>query len=98
MTEVPILYNHGEVASLASDVGASAQTLHGLHDEVKNQTDAIAEFFTGEAASAFRENQLMMLSGLQDLIQVMSSHGQAIGNANDSSISTDHQMAQGFHM
>lgn len=98
MPEVPILYHHGEVAGLASDVGASAQTLLGLHDEVKNQTDAVAEFFTGEAASAFRENQLLMLNGLQDLIQVMSSHGHAIGGANDSSISTDHQMAQGFQM
>lgn len=92
----PILYNHGEVDGLANTVGQSAQTLHGLHDEVKNQTDAIAEFFTGTAAAAFRENQLLMLSGFQDLIEVMATHGQAISSANMSSISTDQQMAQGF--
>jgi WXG100 family type VII secretion target len=98
MPEVPILYNLGEVAGLADNVGSSAQTLMSLHDEVKNQTDAVAEFFTGTAATAFRENQLMMLSGLQDLIDVMSNHGHAISSAGWSANSTDHQMAQGFQM
>lgn len=91
-----ILYNHGEVDALAQGVNSSAQMLHSIHDDVKNQTDAVAAFFTGEAATAFRQNQLLMLSGFQDLIQVMASHGNAIHGANTSAAATDQLMAQGF--
>jgi WXG100 family type VII secretion target len=87
-----ITYVHGEVDTLAANVGNYASVIHSHHEDMRNQTDAIAEFFAGDAATGFREAQLLMLSGLQDLIEVMSNHGQAIGNANMSAMNTDHMI------
>ena len=91
-----ILYDHGAVNALSSTVGTSAMSLQSIHDDIRNQTEAIAEFFQGVAATAFRENQLMMLSAFQDLIEVMGKHGQTIENVRGSAENTDHLMGQGF--
>jgi WXG100 family type VII secretion target len=91
-----ILYNHGEVDALANSVGGSAQVLSSIHDEIKNQTDVIAAFFSGEAHTGFHESQTLMLSGFQDLIQVMLQHGHTIGDANMTAHSTDMQMKNLF--
>lgn len=91
-----ILYNHGAVADLSSSVGTSASSLQSIHDDIRHQTEAISEFFQGEAAAAFTENQLMMLSAFQDLIEVMSNHGTTIENVRASAEATDRMMGQGF--
>jgi len=91
-----ILYDHGAVNALSSTVGTSAMSLQSIHDDIRNQTEAIAEFFQGIAATAFRENQLMMLSALQDLIEVMGKHGHTIESVRGSAENTDHLMGQGF--
>jgi WXG100 family type VII secretion target len=91
-----ILYDHGAVSGLSSTVGTSASSLQSIHDDIRNQTEAIAEFFQGEGATMFRENQLMMLSAFQDLIQVMSHHGSTIENVRSSAEATDKLIGQGF--
>lgn len=73
-----IRYDHGAVSALSSTVGNQASSLQSIHDDVRNQTEAIAEFFEGEAATTFRESQLQMLNGFQGLIEVMNKHGHTI--------------------
>lgn len=73
-----IRYDHGAVSALSSTVGSQASQLQSIHDDIRHQTEAIAEFFEGEAATTFRESQLQMLNGFQGLIEVMSKHGHTI--------------------
>ncbi|CAN5399342.1 N/A [soil metagenome] len=91
-----ILYNHGMVSALSSTVGTSAMSLQSIHDDVRNQTEAIAEFFQGEAATVFRENQMLMLSAFQDLIEVMSKHGQTIETVRNDADTADKTMSNFF--
>ena len=79
-----ITYHHGGVADFASDVGTRSAQLMEIHDDVLQRTNAVADFFQGAAATAFRESQMQMLQGLQGLIQTMNQHGQTIGSVNES--------------
>lgn len=87
-----ITYNHGGVADFASDVGARSAQLAEIHDDVLQRTNAVAEFFQGTAATAFHEAQLLMLQGLQGLIETMNRHGQTISSVNASAHQTDVMM------
>lgn len=91
-----ITYNHGAVADFASDVGARAAQLMDIHDDVQQRTNAIVEFFEGNAAAGFREAQSQMLRGLQGLIQTVSRHGQTISSVNEGAHATDLSMSNLF--
>ncbi|MDA0249431.1 MAG: WXG100 family type VII secretion target [Mycobacterium sp.] len=91
-----ITYNHGGVADFASDVGTRSAQLMEIHDDVLQRTNAVADFFQGAAATAFRESQMQMLQGLQGLIQTMNQHGQTIGSVNESAHHTDVMMGNLF--
>ena len=91
-----ITYNHGGVAYFASDVGTRSAQLMEIHDDVLQRTNAVADFFQGAAATAFRESQMQMLQGLQGLIQTMNQHGQTIGSVNESAHHTDVMMGNLF--
>ncbi len=91
-----ITYNHGGVADFASDVGTRSAQLLEIHDDVLQRTNAVADFFQGAAATAFRESQMQMLQGLQGLIQTMNQHGQTIGSVNESAHHTDVMMGNLF--
>lgn len=67
-----------------------------IHDDVLQRTNAVADFFQGAAATAFRESQMQMLQGLQGLIQTMNQHGQTIGSVNESAHHTDVMMGNLF--
>ena len=91
-----ITYNHGAVADFASDVGNRSAQLAELHDDIHQRTNAIADFFQGGAATSFHEAQMLMLQGLQGLIDTMSQHGRTIGAVNDSAHQTDIMMGNLF--
>jgi len=91
-----ITYNHGAVADFASDVGTRAAQLLEIHDDIQQRTNAIAEFFEGQAATGFREAQMQMLHGLQGLIQTVSRHGQTISSVNEGAHATDLSMSNLF--
>ncbi|MGB3485723.1 MAG: WXG100 family type VII secretion target [Mycobacterium sp.] len=91
-----ILYDHGTVSALSSTVGNQASTLQSIHDDIKNQTDAIAEFFQGQAATSFREQQLLMLNGFQGLIEVMLKHGHTIEEVRSAANAVDVSAANLF--
>ena len=91
-----ITYHHGGVADFASDVGTRSAQLMEIHDDVLQRTNAVADFFQGAAATAFRESQMQMLQGLQGLIQTMNQHGQTIGSVNESAHHTDVMMGNLF--
>ena len=91
-----ITYNHGGVADFASDVGTRSAQLMEIHDDVLQSTNAVADFFQGAAATAFRESQMQMLQGLQGLIKTMNQHGQTIGSVNESAHHTDVMMGNLF--
>ena len=91
-----ITYHHGGVADFASDVGTRSAQLLEIHDDILQRTNAIADFFQGGAATAFRESQMQMLQGLQGLIQTMNQHGQTISSVNESAHQTDVMMGNLF--
>lgn len=91
-----ITYNHGAVADFASDVGSCSAQLMEIHDDVSQRTNAIADFFQGNAAGAFHDAQVQMLQGLEGLIDTMNRHGQTIGSVNDSAHQTDIMMGNLF--
>lgn len=91
-----ITYNHGMVSELASDVGQNAAQLMEMHDDIQQRTNAIAEFFSGKAGTAFHEAQMQMLQGFEGLIQTVSQHGHTIQSVNEGAAMTDSMMAQGF--
>ena len=84
-----IKYAHGAVSAPSSTVNSQASQLQSIHADIRNQTEAIAEFFEGEAATTFRESQLMMLQGFQGLIEVMAKHGHTIEEVRASAHGTD---------
>ncbi|AQT82224.1 hypothetical protein B1R94_27710 [Mycolicibacterium litorale] len=84
-----ITYNHGAVSELAGDVGARAAQLMDIHDDLVRRTNAVADFFQGEAATAFNDAQMQMLKGLESLIETVARHGSVINNALEDAISTD---------
>jgi WXG100 family type VII secretion target len=98
MSSYNITYNHGGVADFASEVGTRAAQLMEIHDDIAQRTNAIADFFQGEAATAFHDAQMQMLKGLEGLIQTVSNHGQVINQTNDSAHQTDILMGQGFSL
>jgi len=91
-----ITYNHGAVADFASDVGTRAAQLLEIHDDIQQRTNAIADFFEGQAATGFHEAQMQMLHGFEGLIQTVSQHGSTIQSVNEHAAMTDSMMAQGF--
>lgn len=91
-----ITYNHGAVADFAFDVGARSSQLMELHDDILQRTNAVADFFQGSAASAFREAQMQMLQGLRGLIDTLNQHGRTISSVNDSAHQTDVMMGNLF--
>lgn len=84
-----ITYNHAGVSDLADQVGQRAAHLMEMHDDVQRRTNAVAEFFQGEAGKGFHEAQTMMLSGFEDLIAVVSRHGSTIEAVRASAHSAD---------
>ena len=91
-----ITYNHAGVADFASDVGARSAQLMEIHDDILHRTNAVADFFQGNAATSFHEAQAQMLQGLQGLIETMNHHGQTISSVNDSAHQTDLMMGNLF--
>ena len=91
-----ITYHHGMVSDLASDVGQSAAQLLEMHDDIQQRTNAIADFFEGQAGTAFHDAQMQMLRGFEGLIQTVSQHGSTIQSVNENAHATDVQMSQVF--
>jgi uncharacterized protein YukE len=94
MTE--IVYNHGAVTGLASDVASQAGQLMEIHQDVHQLTQALADFFLGHGATAFFDAQRQMLSGLEDLIQIVSQHSHTINNVDANALATDLQTQSFF--
>lgn len=84
-----ITYNYGVVFGLASSVGQHAGVLEQDLQNVSSQTNRIAEFFHGNAHTAFAERQAALISSLGDLIEVMATHGQLINQTGHSAHQTD---------
>lgn len=91
-----ITYNHGAVADFASDVGARSSQLMEIHDDILHRTNAVADFFQGNAAASFHEAQMQMLQGLRGLIDTLNQHGRTISSVNDSAHQTDVMMGNLF--
>jgi uncharacterized protein YukE len=91
-----ITYNHGGVADFASEVATRSSQLMEIHDDILQRTNAIADFFQGQAATTFHDAPMQMLKGLEGLIQTMNNHGSVINNTNESAHNTDILMGQGF--
>ena len=87
-----ITYQHAAVADFAGDVGTRSAQLMEIHQDIQRRTNAVAEFFQGNAATAFHEAQTQMLHGLQGLIETMNHHGRTIGSVNDLAHQTDVMM------
>ncbi|MGA3253756.1 MAG: WXG100 family type VII secretion target [Mycobacterium sp.] len=94
MTE--IVYNHGAVTGFAGEVGSQAAQLMEIHEDVRHLTQSLADFFLGHGATAFFDAQNQMLSGLEDLIQVVSQHSQTINNVDANALATDMQTQSFF--
>ncbi|MGV0634594.1 WXG100 family type VII secretion target [Mycolicibacillus trivialis] len=84
-----ITYNYGVVFGLASSVGQHAGVLDQDLQSVVNQTNRVAEFFLGNAHTAFAERQSTVVSALGDLIETMATHGQLINHTGHSAHETD---------
>ena len=91
-----ITYNHGGVADFASEVAARSAQFTEIHDDVLDRTNAVAEFFQGNAATSFHDAQLQMLQGLRGLIETMQQHGQTISSVNENAHQTDVMMGSLF--
>lgn len=91
-----ITYNYAAVTGFASDVGQRAALLNEIHDDIRQRTQALAEFFQGTGATAFFDAQQQMLQGLEGLIYTVSQHGQVVNNAAESAQATDMQIQQAF--
>ena len=48
-----ITYNHGAVSDFAADVGSRSAQLMEIHDDIHQRTTAIADYFSGAAATSF---------------------------------------------
>lgn len=84
-----ISYNPAAVGDFASDVGSRAGQLHEIHAEVSQKTGALNEFFAGTGATGFFDAQHDMLSGLQNLIETVASHGTTTNHVLSGAIGTD---------
>lgn len=93
-----ITYNHPGVADLASAVGTSAANLMNTHDDILQRTNAVADFFEGAAATGFREAQMQMLHGFEDLIGIVSRHGMTIENVREEVHALDNNLSSLFQM
>ena len=91
-----ITYNHAGVADFASDVGTRSAQLMEIHDDILQRTNAVADFFQGNAATSVHEAQTQMLQGLQGLIETMNHHGRTISSVNDNAHQTDLMMGNLF--
>lgn len=96
MSDDTITYNHAGVSELADTVGQRAGQLMHMHDDIEQRTNAVAEFFQGDAATSFHEAQTMMLSGFRDLIDIVSRHGSTIEMVRAQAAATDAQGANLF--
>jgi uncharacterized protein YukE len=91
-----IVYNHAAVSGFAGDIGSQAAQLMEIHGDVLHLTQALADFFQGQGATAFFDAQQQMLHGLEDLIQTVSLHGHIVSNVHESAVNTDIQMGTLF--
>lgn len=91
-----ITYAFGGIADFASGVGTRAAQLMEIHDDIVQRTNAIADFFRGEAATAFHDAQMQMLRGLEGLTQTVSQHAHVVNQTAENAQVTDNLMSQGF--
>jgi len=91
-----ITYVHGGVADLSSQVGTTAARLMEIHDDVLNKTQALQEFFEGEAGTAFHARQVQILKGLDALIQTVMTHGSKIMESSELAHALDVNIGAGF--
>lgn len=84
-----ITYNPAAVADQAQGVIGHAATLDQIHGDAHQLTQALTEHFAGHGATGYFEAQAQMLSGLQGLIETISSHGSTIGSVLDGALQTD---------
>jgi uncharacterized protein YukE len=91
-----IQYEHGGVDGLGADTINSAAILMEHHDDIKNRTQQIADFFQGQAHAAFHEAQVQMLRGFEGLIETVTQHGSTVRTVNANAHSTDLQSANLF--
>ncbi len=91
-----ITYVHGAIADLSSTVGNTAAQLMAIHDDVLNKTQALQDFFRGEAGTAFNARQIQILQGLQGLIEVVTTHGSKIMESTQLAHALDVNIGAGF--
>jgi uncharacterized protein YukE len=91
-----ITYVHGAIGDLSAQVGTTAARLMEIHDDVLNKTQALQEFFEGEAGTAFNARQIQILKGLDGLIQVVMTHGSKIGESSELAHALDVNIGAGF--
>ncbi|MEB3980895.1 WXG100 family type VII secretion target [Mycobacterium sp. 663a-19] len=91
-----IVYNHAAVSGLSGDIGTQAAQLMEIHGDVLHLTQALADFFQGQGATAFFDAQQQMLHGLEGLIQTVSLHGHTVDSVHQDAIGTDMAMQNFF--
>ena len=89
MLDDQITYNHAEVADLATRVGTTAAQLMEIHDDVRQLTQALAEYFMGKGATGFFDAQHQALHGLEELINTVGRHGQTVTSVHGNAQMTD---------
>jgi uncharacterized protein YukE len=91
-----ITYVHGAIADLSSTVGNTAAQLMEIHDDVLSKTQALQDFFKGEAGTAFNARQTQILKGLDGLIQTVMTHGSKIMESTELAHALDVNIGAGF--
>ena len=84
-----IIYNHAAVSGLSGDIGSQSAQLMEIHGDLHQLTQALADFFMGQGATAFFDAQQQMLHGLEDLIQTVSLHGHTVSTVHENMVNTD---------
>lgn len=85
-----ILYNHGMVNALSSDVVNYAGHIQHLIDDTNNKINALVEeAYKGNAPEHFRAAGMQIMSSMQDLRDAMHLHGRTIDDVHANMMHVD---------
>jgi uncharacterized protein YukE len=85
-----ILYNHGMVSGLSTDVVNYAGHIQHIIDDTNNKINALVEFaYKGNAPENFRAAGMQIMSSMQDLRDTMHMHGRTINDVHMNMINVD---------
>jgi WXG100 family type VII secretion target len=91
-----ITYHYAAIGAFASDTGQRAAQLMEIHEDIRQRTQALADYFLGRGATAFFDAQQQMLSGLQNLAQHITEQQRVVNSTAESAHATDIHIQNGF--